>query len=106
MNNLMMYVGGYIIVLIAIALTVGLAFALIVGRSIAIKHKTFDKEFDAMSQRINGRRHLGGKATKHEIDLAAKEGRGGWTGEVTGRKHLNLKLSEPHPFYSKEAEDE
>lgn len=76
------------------------------GAKIARKQKAFDKEFDAMKKRINKRRELDGKATKYEVDLAAKEGRGGWTGKVTKKQLLDLKLNEPHPFYSKEADDE
>lgn len=106
MNDLMMYVGGYVLILIAIALTVGFAFALIVGRSIAIKHKAFNKEFDAVTERIKKRRELSGRATKHEVDLAAKEGRGGWTGEVADSYSIKPSLSKPHPFYTKEADDE
>lgn len=106
MSNLMMYVGSYILILITIALTVGFAFALIIGRSIAIKHKAFDKEFDAMKRRIDKRRELNGRATKHEVDLAAKEERGGWTGDFTSSCSIKSSLSEPHPFYNKEADDE
>lgn len=95
MSNLMMYVGGYILILIAFALTVGLAFALIIGRSIAIKHKAFDKEFDAMKQRINKRRELNGRATKYEVDLAAKEGRGGWTGPIPQTRKAPPKPKHP-----------
>ena len=102
MNELMMY----ILVLIALALTISFSWFLIVFRSLEKMNKVFDKDFEAMTQRINERSHLSGSATKHEIDLAAKERRGGWTGAVTGKEHLNLKLSEPHPFYSKEADDE
>lgn len=80
MNDLMMYVGGYILILIAIALTVGLAFALIVGRSVAIKHKAFDKELDAMTQRIKNRNQLNGKATSHQINLSDAKSEY-WTGE-------------------------
>lgn len=95
MSNLIMYVGGYILVLIAIALTAGLAFALIIGRSIAIKHKAFDKEFDAMKQRIKNRNQLNGRATKYEVDLAAKEGRGGWTGPIPQTRKAPPKPKHP-----------
>lgn len=95
MSNLMMYVGGYILILIAFALTVGIAFALIIGRSIAIKHKAFDKEFDAMKQRIKNRNQLNGKATKYEVDLAAKEGRGGWTGPIPQTRKAPPKPKHP-----------
>lgn len=101
MNDLIVYIGGYILILIAVALTVGLAFALVVGRSIAIRHKALDKEFEAMSQRINNRRELNGRATKYEVDLATKEGRGGWTGKPNGSDGIKSNLSDPHPFYSK-----
>lgn len=76
------------------------------GAKIARKQKAFDEEFEAMEQRINNRRELNGKSTEHEIDLAAKEGRGGWTGEVTGSYSIKSSLSKPHPFYAKEADDE
>ncbi len=31
---------------------------------------------------------------------------GGWTGEFDSKKPIDLGLSEPHPFYTKEADDE
>lgn len=96
MSNLMTYVGGYILILIAAALTVGLALALVVGRSISIKHKAFDKEFDAMKQRIKNRNQLNGRATKHEVDLVAKEGRGGWTGPIPQTRKAPPKPLYPH----------
>lgn len=96
MSDLMMGVGTYILILLAIVLTVGFAFALIVGRSIAKKNKVFDKEFEAMKKRINKRRELDGKATKHEVDLAAKEGRGGWTGAIPQTRKAPPKPLHPH----------
>lgn len=102
MNNLLMY----ILVLIALALTVGFSWFLIGFRSVEKMNKVFDKDFDAMKQRINERKKLNGRATKHEVDLAAKEGRGGWTGEVTDSYSIKPSLSKPHPFYTKEADDE
>lgn len=106
MNNLLMYIGIYVLIVIAVFLTVGLAWFLIVGRSIAIKHKAFNKEFDSVTERIKKRRELNGRATKHEVDLAAKEGRGGWTGEVDDSYSIKPSLSKPHPFYTKEADNE
>ncbi len=95
MSNLTIYVGGYILILIAIALTVGLAFALIVGRSIAIRHRALDRELEAISQRISNRRELNGRATNHEVDLAAKEGRGGWTGPIPQTRKAPPKPKHP-----------
>lgn len=31
---------------------------------------------------------------------------GGWTGEFYSKKPIDLGLNEPHPFYTKEADDE
>lgn len=95
MSNLTMYVGGYILILIAITLTVGLAFALIVGRSIAIRHRALDRELEAISQRISNRRELNGRATNHEVDLAAKDGCGGWTGPIPQTRKAPPKPKHP-----------
>ena len=37
--------------------------------------------------------------------LDRKEG-GGWTGELDSKEPIDLGLNEPHPFYTKEADDE
>lgn len=105
MNSVMMYIGIYVLIVIAVFLTVGLAWFLIVGRSIAIKHKAFNKEFDAVTERIKKRRELNGRATDHKIDLSNFKG-GGWTGEFDSKKPIDLGLNKPHPFYTKEADDE
>lgn len=64
-----------------------------------------NKELDAMTQRIKQRNHLNGKSTNHKIDLD-QFNNGGWTGEVSGKEHIDLKLNEPHPYYAREADDE
>lgn len=69
MNNLMMSIGIYVLILLAVILTVGFAWFLIVGRAVSKKNKALDDELEAMTQRIKQRNHLNGKATKHEIDL-------------------------------------
>lgn len=65
------------------------------GAKIARKNNAFDKEFDAMRQRINKRRELNGRATKYEVDLAAKEGRGGWTGPIPQTRKAPPKPKHP-----------
>lgn len=37
--------------------------------------------------------------------LDRKEG-GGWTGEFDSKNPIDLGLNKPHPFYTKEADDE
>lgn len=105
MNNLIMYIGIYVLIVLAVFLTVGLAWFLIVGRAVAKKNKVLDDELEAMTQRIKRRKELNGKATSHKIDLD-RFNNGGWTGEVSGKEHLDLKLNEPHPYYTREASDE
>ncbi|OLF36526.1 hypothetical protein BTW00_05410 [Psychrobacter sp. C 20.9] len=62
MIEIMTYVGLYILILLAISMTVGFSWFLIIGRSMSIEHK-------AMSKQINERKELNGLATKHKIDL-------------------------------------
>ena len=93
MINVMMYLGAYILAILAISLTVGLAWFLIVGRSLAKKNTVFDKELDAMAQRIKRRNDLNGRATDHEIDLNVVR-RGGWTGPIPQSK--NTPPKPPH----------
>lgn len=62
MIEIITYVGLYILVLLAVSMTVGFAWFLIVGRSMSIERKSAMK-------RIEERRELNGLATKHKIDL-------------------------------------
>ncbi len=105
MNNLIVYIGIYILMVVAVFITVGLAWFLIVGRVVAQRKKMWDDEWEAMHQRIKRRKELKGKATNHEIDLGSFDN-GGWTGERDSKKPIDLGLNEPHPFYTKEADDE
>ena len=105
MNDLIAYIGIYILMVVAVFITVGLAWFLIVGRAIAKKHKVLDDRLDAMTQRIKKRNDLNGKATNHKIDLEQFDN-GGWTGELDSKKNIDLKLKEPHPYYAREADDE
>ena len=105
MNDLIAYIGIYILMVVAVFITVGLAWFLIVGRSIAKKNKVLDRELDAMTQRIKKRNQLNGRATDHQIDLGVVR-RGGWIGERDSKKSINLKLNEPHPYYARGADDE
>lgn len=105
MNNLIMYIGIYVLIVLAVFLTVGLAWFLIVGRAVAQRKKMWDDEWEAMHQRIKRRKELNGKSTDHKIDLE-RFNNGGWTGEVSGKEHIDLKLNEPHPYYAREVRDE
>ena len=105
MNDLIMYIGIHVLIVIAVFLTVGLAWFLIVGRVAAQRKKMWDDEWEAMHQRIKRRKELNGRATNHKIDLSNFKG-GGWTGEFDSKKPIDLGLNEPHPFYTKEADDE
>ncbi len=69
MNNVIMYIVTYILILSAIALTIGLAFVLIVSRSKVVRDRVFNKELNDMTKRIEERYKLNGKATNHKIDL-------------------------------------
>lgn len=62
MFNAIGYLLIYILALLAISMTVGFAWFLIVGRSMSIERK-------AAMKRIEERRELNGLATKHKIDL-------------------------------------
>ena len=106
MNNLMMYVGIHFIIAIVALLFIVLVWRLTIGRALVKRKKMWDDELEAMHKRIKRRKELNGRATKHEVDLAAKEGRGGWTGEVTDSYSIKPSLSKPHPFYTKEVDDE
>lgn len=105
MNNLIMYIGIYVLMVLAVFLTVSLAWFLIVGRAVAKKNKALDDELEAMTKRIKRRKELNGKATNHKIDLSNFKG-GGWTGELDSKEPIDLGLNEPHPFYTREADDE
>ena len=105
MNDLIAYIGIYILMVVAVFITVGLAWFLVVGRAIAKKNKVLDKELDAMTQRIKKRNELNGRATDHKIDLNSFDG-GGWTGERDSKKPINLEINEPHPYYARETDDE
>lgn len=50
------------------------------GAKIARKNNVFDKELDAMTQRIKNRNQLNGKATSHQINLSDAKSEY-WTGE-------------------------
>lgn len=69
MINLIAYIGIYIMIVIAVFLTVGFAWFLIVGRALAKRKIMWDDEWEAMHQRIKRRKELNGKATDHQIDL-------------------------------------
>lgn len=105
MNNVLMYIVTYILILSAITLTVALAFVLIVGRSKSIRDRVFNKELNEMTRRIEERYKLNGKATNHEVDLSSFE-KGGWTGEFDSKKPIDLGLNKPHPFYNRGADNE
>lgn len=62
MSDAIGYLLIYILTLLAMSMTVGFAWFLILGRSISLEHK-------AMSKRIDERKELNGLATKHKIDL-------------------------------------
>lgn len=66
MANIAMYLLLYLLCVAAIAVTVGLAWFLIIGRKIAIK----EKGFGAMGKRIQEARELNGRATTHKCDTA------------------------------------
>ena len=80
MNELISYISLYVLILAALVLTVGFAWLLVVGRHIAKRNRFYYAEWEEMQQRIRKRKELNGRGTDHQVDLAAKEGRGGWVG--------------------------
>ena len=45
-------------------------------------------------------------ATDLLINYLDRKEDGGWTGEFDSKEPIDLGLNEPHPFYTKEADDE
>jgi hypothetical protein len=87
MNTSIYHLALYVLILHASALTIGLAWFLIIGRSLAQKGNDFDfdKEFEDMRRRIKKRNELNGRATDHNINLDVAH-RGDWTGPIPRSK--------------------
>ena len=95
----------YMLVFALFLVVVGFVCFLVAVFLIAKKKTVFDKELEFMTQRIKKRNELNGRATNHKIDLEQFDN-GGWAGEFDSKKHIDLKLNEPHPYYAREADDE